>query len=258
MKEQLEETHYFQIITSNRDRALWLQRVLPGGKSDHIRWTPVDEDRQKGISGTPIDLVRRISEFKAGEDYNVFGSNLGKVLDNLHQRGFTHLNRFTSDTIRVVYDDGAEIVQHKPTLEDLDRLPRVVSGKTAAVVTAITNLSVAFETMKPSIETAVTMAVFRYRHFSTEEFWDFVRQCSIGKMQGVSGGIPINTFPKNPLIEWDDGINVTFVQNGKSTDVAKGDIDPNPCVHGAFSVVLESILNSPGSSFPRRGDIYTG
>lgn len=273
----VEFTHHFEIVTTNPARARSIQEVLPGGRAVHIPRSPVDEDLSKGLAADPVELVKRISQYKASRDLINIGGMEG-IGDQLKQigkspkdiYGFSWIARFTSDTIRVVYDaQGDMTVQHKPTAREILHLPEKVSGKRAAILTAITELAIPLAGMftgyaetniTAHLATVVVWSEFQFKPFTSRVFTDFVKDIGIDRMLRISGGIPIETRSDsgpNPLVDWQKGITVTMFAGQERTKIAEGDVKPEQCVHGTFPAVIQSLLESPGTPLPPRGDIYT-
>jgi len=266
----IEQTHHFEIVTTNVARARSIQSVLPGGRAVHIPRSPVDEDLSKGLDADPVQLVGHISRYKALRDFiNIGGipgvlnqlSFIGKSRADIH--GFSWIARFASDTIRVIYNESSgPMVQQKPTARDILHLPEQVSGKRAAILTAITELAVPLAGMfggaaqsdiAAHLATVVVRSEFQFTSFSYRAFADFVESVSATRMLGVSGGIPIEARPDdkpNPLIDWDKGITVTLFAGSGYREITRENVAPEHYVHGTFPSAMHELLTLPGMPIP--------
>ncbi len=279
----LESQYYFQIVTSNRQRALAIQQALPGGRSVHFSFSPVNEDLAKGIeSGDHVSIpdalshVQHVAEYKGQRDFVTVGNTEG-ALDQLlyigkpreDAQGFPYLARVTIDSSQLVFED-PHIVRllQKPLGSELLHLPDKLSGRRTAIITAITRIVAPLEeslaTSKQDLiahmSTVIVMTSYTLQSFTRQQYKDFVFE--VGgpeRIRNVAGGLP---FADNPFVDTREPYEIRMVNPHSYGEqvLDRGwnweELNRSQCVHGAFPDALQSLLVEPGVPLARSGDIF--
>lgn len=269
----IEDKIFFQVVTRNEQRANAMQQALPGGKSVHLPFGQVDEQRAKTIQKEAVSVVaalleaERVARYKAWRDWKTTGGVTGAVkqldfvnkpLENEH--GFTHVARFTADSIQLVYEeDGSVRVFNKMSDRDLFSLHEQISGRKTAIVTAIAGIVAPIgEDRRAHLETALAITQYTLNPIEKDDYFRFISEQTVSKLREIAGGVP---FVDNRFVNTSEPYNVLVLnrQSGlrvlRTGDNWKG-LDRKQCVHGAFPEVMQPLLTSPGQPFPSQGILY--
>ncbi len=271
----IEADYFFQIATSNPERAHVLQGALPGKKSVHIPQVQVDEDAVKQIGNQDIvsiedalTEVQRISEHKALRDWQTIGGAPGAISQLTHAgkspddaRGFVFVARMVSDTIRVAYESDDRVrIFNKVRGPDFYTVQEAMSGHKIALLTALTAivapLTEVFNSDGSEIEaymrSVIVMTEYYHRPFTQEEFVAFAESRNMGNLRGIAGVIP---FEENPFIDYERGFRVVLFDAGREQVLLSGTtwslLNREQCVHGAFPEVVGPLFAKAGIPLAR-------
>lgn len=274
LEKELAAVQFYQVATSNADRARAIQSALPGGQSLHMP-LQADEDRSKTLRGDmpvsldrALDEVKNIAEGKARMDWKVIGGSRGavqqiewtgrspKVVD-----GFKELVRVYSDSVQfVILENGQVLVLNKPTSRQLREVPNLFSRRESGVATAITRVRASLD--QPDVEEDLATAIFLTRYANTEitmrAYVDFVKQHGVENIKSKAGGLPVRA---SPFIDQSKPVMVTISGPiGEGHDILiPGEKWNEPqranSLHGVFPGAIAELLASPGQPISPNGGV---